>query len=224
MIESTYDSCLLYRHGPFEIVGLQTDDTLMLTNETFATKEKNAIKKFLTKSRSCLIPTETIKFNGLKIELHSSSNESSHESSHVYITLRQEVHIGGISLIKQQTTSSISNRGVVKKNLNTNDQYVAQRAKSAYLAFLCQPETSFDLSYVAQAINLSTDDITSLNKRLKWQMKNKHRNLKYVHLDQHFFQIMVFTDFSFANNRDLFFQIGFIICITDKIDKVNLIH
>ena len=39
-----------------------------------------------------------------------------------------------------------------------------------------------------------------------------------------FFQIVVFTDFSFANNRDLFFQIGFVICITDKIGKANLIH
>ena len=162
MIESTYDSCLLYRHGFFGIVGLQIDDTLMLTNEAFAAEEENAIKKFLTKPRSCLTPTEAIKFNGLKIELHPPN-----ESSHAYITLRQKVHIGGISLIKQQTTSSISNRGVVKKNLSTNDQYVAQKIKSAYLTFFCQPKVSFDLSYVVQTINLSANDIISLNKRLK---------------------------------------------------------
>ena len=163
MIEFTYDFCLLYRHEFFGIVGLQTDDTLMLADEAFAAEKKNAIKKFLTKSRSCLIPTETIKFNELKIELHSFNNES----FHAYIILRQEVHIDGISLIKQQTTSSINNRGVVKKNLSTNDQYVAQKIKSAYLTFFCQPKVSFDLSYVVQTINLSANDIISLNKRLK---------------------------------------------------------
>ena len=163
MIEFTYDFCLLYRHEFFGIVRFQTDDTLMLADEAFAAKKKNAIKKFLTKSRSCFIPTETIKFNGLKIELHSFSNEF----FHAYITLRQEVHIGEISFIKQQTISSISNRDVIRKNLGTNDQYVAQKIKSAYLTFFCQPETSFDLSYVAQAINFSADDIISLNKRLK---------------------------------------------------------
>ena len=224
MIESTYDFCLLYRHGFFGIVGLQTDDTLMLADEAFAAKEEGAIKKFLTKSRSCFTSIETIKFNGLKIELHFFSNESSHEFFHAYITFRQKVHIGGISFIKQQTTSSINNRGVIKKNLGTNDQYVAQRARDAYLAFFCQSKISFDLSYVAQAINFSADDIISLNKRLKWQMKNKFRNLKYVHFDQHFFQIVMFTDFSFANNRNLFFQIDFIICIIDRIDKINFIH
>ena len=162
MIEFTYDFCLLYRHELFGIVKFQTDDTLMLADEAFAAEEEGAIKKFLTKPRSCLTPTEAIKFNGLKIELHPLSNES----SHAYITLRQEVHIGEISFIKQQTTSSI-NRGVIRENLGTNDQYVAQRARGAYLASFCQPKVSFDLSYVVQAINSSADDITSLNKRLK---------------------------------------------------------
>ena len=220
MIESTYDSCLLYKHGSFGIVRLQIDDTLMLADEAFAAEKKNAIKKFLTKSRNCLISTEAIKFNGLKIELHFFSNEF----FHAYITLRQEVHIGGISFIKQQITSSTNNRGVVRENLSTNDQYVVQKVKGAYLAFFCQSEISFDLSYVAQAINFSADDIISLNKRLKWQMENKRRGLKYVHFDQHFFQIVVFTDSSFANNRDLSFQIDFIICIIDRIGKINFIH
>ena len=55
-------------------------------------------------------------------------------------------------------------------------------------------------------------------------MKNKIRDLKYVHFDQHFFQIVMFTDAFFANNRDLFFQIGYVICIADKTSSANLIH
>ena len=164
MIEFTYDFCLLYRHESFgfEIVEFQIDDTLMLTNEAFAAEKKNAIKKFLTKSRSCLISTETIKFNELKIELHFFN-----EFFHVYIYFRQKMHIDEISFIKQQTIFSTNNRGVVKENLGINDQYVVQKIKGAYLAFFCQSKVSFDLSYVVQTINFSTDDIISLNKRLK---------------------------------------------------------
>ena len=86
MIESTYNFCLLYRHRFFEIVGFQTDDIFMLTSEEFAADEKNAIAKtkFLTKSRNCLTTIETIKFNGLKIELHFNSE----------IILRQKTHVG----------------------------------------------------------------------------------------------------------------------------------
>ncbi len=51
MTESTYDPCLLHRCESFGTVGLQTDDTLMLTNNTFAFMAEEAIKtaKFMTK-------------------------------------------------------------------------------------------------------------------------------------------------------------------------------
>ncbi len=54
MTESTYDPCLLYRCEPYGIVGLQTDDTLMLANNTFAAIEEEAIKtaKLMTKQRA----------------------------------------------------------------------------------------------------------------------------------------------------------------------------
>ena len=194
----------------------------MLASEEFAVNEKNAIAKtkFLTKSRSCLTTTKTIKFNELKIELHPSNNES----SHAYITLRQETHVGEISLIKRSCISFISTRNVVRENLTTKNQYIAQKTKDAYLTSLCQFEASFDFSHAVQAINISENDVTSLNKKLQWQMKNKTRNLKYVHFDQHFFQIMMFTDAFFANNRDLSSQIDYVICIADKTDNANFIH
>jgi hypothetical protein len=42
--QSTYDPCLLHinePHGSFGIVGLQTDDTLFLANNAFASEEQN---------------------------------------------------------------------------------------------------------------------------------------------------------------------------------------
>jgi hypothetical protein len=48
-----------------------------------------------------------------------------------------------------------------------DQQYLEQRARGAYLAFICQPEAAFDLSIAAQAHNLDSDNLKRFNKRLK---------------------------------------------------------
>jgi hypothetical protein len=70
MIESTFDSCLLHINqiefiNHFEIVDLQTDDTLILADDEFvALKENELIRVCLTfKKREKLISTTSIKFN-----------------------------------------------------------------------------------------------------------------------------------------------------------------
>ena len=54
MTESTYDPCLLYRTDPLGLVGMQTDDTLMLASDQFASEEEDAIKsaRIMTKDSS----------------------------------------------------------------------------------------------------------------------------------------------------------------------------
>lgn len=44
MRESSYNLYLLYNFGPFGIVGIQTDDILILADNNFASVEENAIK------------------------------------------------------------------------------------------------------------------------------------------------------------------------------------
>ena len=53
MEELTHDPCLLYRSGPFGIVGMQTNDTLILAYNDFASKEEVEIKvaKIMTKDQ-----------------------------------------------------------------------------------------------------------------------------------------------------------------------------
>lgn len=53
IIESNSNSCLLYRYDLLGIVDLQTNDTLMLANNTFTTIDEKAIKmvKFITNKR-----------------------------------------------------------------------------------------------------------------------------------------------------------------------------
>jgi hypothetical protein len=67
MKESTYDPCLLYTNeNGFGVVGLQTDDTLLLSDDTFAASEDLNLKKanFLAKEREELTLVTLIKFNG----------------------------------------------------------------------------------------------------------------------------------------------------------------
>ena len=52
------------------------------------------------------------------------------------------------------------------KTVNIKNQYVAQRAKGAYIATVCQPEFAYDLSFIAQAVNLQKENVKQLNKRI----------------------------------------------------------
>jgi hypothetical protein len=62
-----------------------------------------------------------------------------------------------------------------------------------------------------------------LNKRLQWQIDNHIRELKYVELDSTHLQLVIFIDSSFANNRDLFSQIDYVICLADS-KHANIVH
>ena len=67
MSQFTYDPYLLYLNNltNFRIVGLQTDNTLLLANLVFTALKQEKIKKakFLTKERKQLMQDQLIKFN-----------------------------------------------------------------------------------------------------------------------------------------------------------------
>ncbi len=70
---------------------------------------------------------------------------------------------------------------------------------------------------------MSSDDINILNKYLQWQIINQIRELRYVKLNQSSLRLMIFTNSSFANNRDLFSQIDYVICLTN-VTHANILH
>lgn len=47
---------------------------------------------------------------------------------------------------------------------------------------------------------------------------------KFIKLDHDNLQLVVFTDSSFANNRELSSQIGSVVCLVDSISKANIIY
>jgi hypothetical protein len=68
MTISTYDLCLLVTtiESGFNIVGMQTDDTIILIDEPFSTLEENELlnAKFIAKSKEKLTPDSPLIFNG----------------------------------------------------------------------------------------------------------------------------------------------------------------
>ncbi len=167
MIESTFDSCLLHISqigfiNHFEIVNLQTDDTLILANDEFvALKEKKLTRAHLTfKKREKLISIILIKFNDDLIIL--IENVKNNDNNFILLT-QSQIKLINISF----SIDLISSRDEIRKMITSKDQYVAQRIRRAYIAIVSQFEASFDLSFAAQIINLKEEDAKRLNQRLQ---------------------------------------------------------
>jgi hypothetical protein len=178
MIESTFDSCLLRINqinqiefiefinqsnfiSHFEIVSLQTDDTLILADDEFAAlKEKKLIRAHLTsKKREKLNLIISIKFNNELIILNNDDNS---------LLLTQSKQFEQIKLINLSFSINLtSSREEIRKMITLKDQYIAQRTQNVYIATISQFEARFDLSFAAQIINLKEKDAKRLNQRLQ---------------------------------------------------------
>lgn len=117
----------------------------------------------------------------------------------------------------------VSSQGVVRKSVTPKDQYIAQQAKKAYIATMCQPEAAFDLSFAAQIVNPKEKDAKMLNKRIKWQI-DYSKGLQFVQLDTSTLLLIVFTNVFFANNQNLSSQISYVINLADASNKANIIY
>ncbi|EED12075.1 hypothetical protein TSTA_001460 [Talaromyces stipitatus ATCC 10500] len=197
METSTYDLCLLISKlgdDEFGLVGMQTDDTLLICTEKFSRGEQAALQEasFKAKPKTRLSETKPLEFNGARITLQN----------------------GIINLQQKGQAAKIQPVGMEERA----QKYVEQRARGAYLALICQPEAAYDLAVAAQLQekDRSNSDYEALNKRLIWQAQNPERGLHYMPLNLAKARIMVFTDGSFANNRDLTSQIGFLITMVNK--------
>jgi hypothetical protein len=140
------------------IVNMQTNDILILIDSNFATAKKKAIidAKIMIKSRDNLESNSSLKFNDIIIE---------HQENDIY--LRQISQFDHFQLIKDIDIAIINFKSKIRFALISKKQYVTQRARDAYVASICQFETSFDLSLAAQSIEISSKNITTLNKRLQ---------------------------------------------------------
>ncbi|KHJ34316.1 hypothetical protein EV44_g4291 [Erysiphe necator] len=193
MQSSTYDPCLLITEGDIlGLVGMQTDDTLILGDELFSELEERKLQ-FTAKPKQKLTRDKPLIFNGCILTLNDDFS----------IHMTQKNQGKKIDLV-EDTDSKV---------------YVQQRARGAYIASICQPEACYDLSVAAQTKNPSKDDLSKLNKRLQWQKNDLDRGLNNVVLNLRHAKLFIFVDASFANNEDLSSQIGYIIVIANETNQ-----
>ncbi len=166
MTKSTYHLCLLFINhsdsssNAFELIEMQTNDTLMLRNDRFAELEENELKKakLIFKKRKMLITLISIKFNERVISIDSSIN---------VLLLNQFKQFDQIRLINISISIDlISSKDQIRKSVISKDQYVTQRVRETYIAIMFQSKVSFDLSLAAQVTNSKEEDTKRLNKRL----------------------------------------------------------
>ena len=168
MQQSTYDPCLLYinkKGKGFEVVELQIDDTLILRDETFANAENFHLRKtkLFAKDRNQLTSQHPIKFNGVYIKQEDSAKHNNPQS----LYLNQKRLCKNLRLIESNPSDLTSARDVIRKSVTFGNQYVAQRARDAYITTLSQSKAAFDFSFVAQVIIPKQEDAKRLNKRIQ---------------------------------------------------------
>ena len=141
------------------------------------------------------------------------------------LELTQERHCQNLGVVLHEAVNLTSSRGVIRKSVLPKGQYIAQRARGAYIATVCQPEAAYDLSTAAQVTSPIEQNEKKLNKRLKWQSDNVSRGLRFVPLKtEASLRLIVFTDASFANNADLSSQIGYVIALADTENNAYILH
>ena len=114
MLESLYNFCLLWVSSPsigFGIVGLQTNNTLILVNKIFTTAEEVELQKAKLLAKACnqLTNDHQIKFNGDFITLVADCsiylNQKSQCRCFPLITLKKPLDLLSLySLIKKLVT------------------------------------------------------------------------------------------------------------------------
>jgi hypothetical protein len=108
---------------------MQTDDTLILVDQSFVVVEEEAIHsaKIMIKTREQLTSTNSLRFNDTRIERLESNKID-------IIYFRQKTHIQDIQLIDSvESTIITSARDKVRIKLIFRKQYVIQRTREAYL-------------------------------------------------------------------------------------------
>jgi len=203
METSTYDPCLLIttkENQHFGIVGMQTDDTIGVSDEAFDRHEDTALQaaSFTAKPKERLQPDKPLAFNGGTITLCAATG---------IIQLRQKGQGEKLQLLEitpESTAASIK------------AQYTEQRARGAYIASICQPEACYDLSAAAQHQEPTLEQAKALNQRLQWQIDHQDRGIRYLPIDLSTAKLFVFVDGSLANNPDLTSQLGFAIILGNE--------
>ena len=205
MVSAKHDYCLLFtpdisNRTQCGISCLQTDDTLILANNEFIKLEEKHSTTFKTNPVEELSLEKALSFNGASITINE------------------------FGIVRLTASKHISKLRIVETEKMRKDDYISQRARGAYIASICSPETCVDFSLAAQHISPGKSEVQKLNKALKHLMDTKELGLNFVKLDMESLSFGVFIDAAFANHPDMRSQLGFVTVLMDKNFNANIVH
>ena len=183
---SSFDPCLLVSipgSTSIGIVGMQTDDTIGLSDHRFNKEEDEELQKaaFAAKPKQRLDAKQPLIFNGGIVSIMDNKvanqstaisivdNKASNQSTATrYDPVTADWSDQGTTncLVLRQKDQGKSIKLIDQHEQDYKQQYVEQRARGAYIASICQPEACFDLSVAAQIQEPDAAAVRALNKRL----------------------------------------------------------
>lgn len=209
MIPSVYDTSLMYTEKcltgsstsldvPRAVVCLQTVDTMYTCHKTLSDMEEQTSKEFDCKEVKCIENGTCLTFNGAILSRDHCNNNITPEES-----------------IEKLNMLDINNESAA--------DFVAERARGAYITTICRPDVTYSFSAASQITNHEVKDLKALNKEIYLMIKTNFQVLRLVlpDLDSIFMAILVDSDF--ATNSDSSSQLGFILTLIVH-DRANIIH
>lgn len=199
MKRTTADPCVLVkrRNGKLSgLVALQVDDSLTLGDDAFLEEEEQSSGTFKSKER-IMLGTEVMAFNGVRVS---------------------RIANGGIKMDQGDKIRSLS--------FPTSDkQFASKRAMAQYIGVNCRPDVCAPVQLVAPGREpTSKDEYRTLKKVITHLQATADVGLNFVPLELETCRLVLFTDASFANARDLKSQLGFLLLMADANDNANIVH
>lgn len=202
MKSTATDPCFLYRHNKNEdldgMVCLQVDDSIGSGSSEFLEQEEKESKIFNSKGQTILKENQDTKFNGQHIMRH-----------------------GNIISVHQV---SYCDRMPETKIERSPESFMSHRGQAAYVSTCTRPDITCAINQLSQikATEATEEDFKKLDNIFK-KAKNENLKLKYGNVDLQSAEIHVFTDASFANNKDLSSQLGYVILIVDETGNCSIL-
>ena len=142
IISFTFDTCLLFNNNIITIIDLQIDNSLIADIIEFINMKSRELHvvDLMIKLYKRLTSKQSLNFNNFIITLDKNN-----------ITINQTKQIKKIQLLF---------KSFIK------EQYVAQRAREAYIITISQLQVAFALSYAAQITKPTYKNVEYLNRYL----------------------------------------------------------
>ena len=198
MKSTTGDISLFFKTIGNDLVGLTgtyVDDSLSAGTPEFENLTSKTMEMFESRDREM----DSTKFAGVNIQ-----------------TTAEGFDLDQIDYISKMTLLSID---------CTFTEFRSKRAQLSWITHT-RPEICCAVNMAAQVTEKSftIQKINDLNKVIKHLRRNPSQVLRFHKLDKASLKLKVYADSSFANNDDFTSQLGYIILLTDKTDRCNIIH